>query len=151
DAPADGTGLSARGFRDVRAVLGRCYKLIVVDTGNDSTAPNWRAAIDATDQLVLAMSASTESAEAAAEMLGQLEQTDRHELVRRGVAGVTLSPQPQLNPRAIERYFADRCRTVLPVPSDRALATDGPVQYAAVAGASRRAWLTVAAAVADGL
>ena len=56
-----------------------------------------------------------------------------------------------VNPHAIERHFDQRCRIALRVPYDRHLDSGAPVRFAAVAPESRRAWLRVAAAVADGL
>jgi MinD-like ATPase involved in chromosome partitioning or flagellar assembly len=152
EAAAAGEMLTARAFRDLRDVVGRFYKLILVDTGNNVRAENWQAAVDATDQLVITMSARNDSAETAARLLDHLEQTGRRELVRRAVTVVTLPPhRKDVNPRAIERHFDQRCRAVLRVPYDRHLDSGAPVRYAALSPESRRAWLRVAAAVADGL
>jgi len=152
EAVAAGEMLTARAFRDIREVVGRFYKLILVDTGNNVRAENWQAAVDATDQLVITMSARNDSAETAARLLDHLEQTGRRELVRRAVAIVTMPPhRKEINPRAIERHFGQRCRIVLRVPYDRHLDSGGPVRYTAVAPDSRRAWLRVAAAIAGGL
>lgn len=152
EAATAGEMLTGRAFRDIRAVVGRFYKLILVDTGNNVRAENWQAAVDATDQLVVTMSARNDSAETAARLLDHLEQTGREELVRRAVTVVTMPPyRKDADPRAIERHFAQRCRIVLRVPYDRHLDSGAPVRYAALAPASRRAWLRVAAAVADGL
>jgi len=115
-------------------------------------ADNWHAAIDATDQLVITMSARNDSAETAARLLDHLEQTGRRELVRRAVTVVTMPPhRKEVDPRTIERHFDQRCRIVLRVPYDRHLDSGAPVRYAALSPESRRAWLRVAAAVADGL
>ena len=108
--------------------------------------------MDATDQLVITMSARNDSAETAARLLDHLEQTGRRELVRRAVAVVTMPPHRQeVNPRAIEQHFDARCRVVLRVPYDRHLDSGAPVRYSAVSPESRRGWLRVAAAVAEGL
>jgi MinD-like ATPase involved in chromosome partitioning or flagellar assembly len=147
-----GEMLTARAFREIRDVVGRFYKLILVDTGNNVRAENWQAAIDATDQLVITMSARNDSAETAARLLDHLEQTGRRELVRRAVTVVTMPPhRKQVNPRPVERHFGARCRGVLRVPYDKHLDSGAPVRYASLAPESRRAWLRVAAAVADGL
>ncbi len=152
EAATAGEMLTAQAFRDLRAVVGRFYKLILVDTGNNVRAENWQAAVDATDQLVITMSARNDSAETAARLLDHLEQTGRRELVRRAVTVVTMPPhRKEVNPRAIERHFGARCRTVLRVPYDRHLDSGAPVRYSAVSPDSRRAWLRVAAAVAEGL
>ncbi len=98
------------------------------------------------------MSARNDSAETAARLLDHLEQTGRRELVRRAVAVMTMPPHSkEVNPRPIERHFSARCRLVLRVPYDRHLDSGAPVRYAAISPQSRRAWLRVAAAVADGL
>jgi MinD-like ATPase involved in chromosome partitioning or flagellar assembly len=152
EAATAGEMLTARAFRDLREIVGRFYKIILVDTGNNVRAENWQAAVDATDQLVITMSARNDSAETAARLLDHLEQTGRRELVRRAVTVVTMPPhQKDVNPRAIERHFDQRCRIALRVPYDRHLDSGAPVHYAAIAPESRRAWLAVAAAVADGL
>jgi MinD-like ATPase involved in chromosome partitioning or flagellar assembly len=147
-----GEMLTARAFRDLRGVVGRFYKMLLVDTGNNVRAENWQAALDATDQLLITMSARNDSAETAARLLDHLEQTGRTELVRRAVVVVTMPPHRQdVNPRPIERHFDARCRVVLRVPYDRHVDSGGPVRFGALSAPSRRAWLRVAAAVADGL
>jgi MinD-like ATPase involved in chromosome partitioning or flagellar assembly len=152
EAATAGEMLTGTAFREIRAVVGRFYKLLLVDTGNNVRADNWQAAVDATDQLVVTMSARNDSAETAARLLDHLEQTGRRELVRRAVVVVTMPLHRQdADPKAIERHFEQRCRVVLRVPYDRHLDSGGPVDYSAVSPESRRAWLRVAAAVADGL
>jgi MinD-like ATPase involved in chromosome partitioning or flagellar assembly len=152
EAATAGEMLTARAFRDLREVVGRFYKLLLVDTGNNVRAENWQAAVDATDQLLITMSARNDSAETAARLLDHLDQTGRKELVRRAIAVMTMPPHSkEVNPRPIERHFGARCRTVLRVPYDRHLDSGAPVRYGAVSTQSRRAWLRVAAAVADGL
>jgi MinD-like ATPase involved in chromosome partitioning or flagellar assembly len=152
EAATAGEMLTARAFRDIREVVGRFYKIILVDTGNNVRAENWQAALDASDQLVITMSARNDSAETAARLLDHLEQTGRRELVRRAVTVVTMPPhRKDVNPGAIERHFDQRCRIALRVPYDRHLDSGAPVRFAAIAPESRRAWLRVAAAVADGL
>jgi MinD-like ATPase involved in chromosome partitioning or flagellar assembly len=152
EAATAGEMLTARAFRDIRAVVGRFYKLLLVDTGNNVRAENWQAAVDASDQLVITMSARNDSAETAARLLDHLEQTGRVELVRRAVVVVTMPPhRKDVNPRPIERHFDARCRIVVRVPYDKHVDSGAPVRYAALSDDSRRAWLGVAAAVADGL
>jgi MinD-like ATPase involved in chromosome partitioning or flagellar assembly len=152
EAATAGEMLTAAAFREIRDVVGRFYKLLIVDTGNNARAENWQAAMDATDQLVVTMSARNDSAETAARLLDHLEQTGRRELVRRAVTVVTIPPHRQdVDPHAIEDHFELRCRAVLRIPYDRHLDSGSPVDYTALSHESRRAWLRVAAAVADGL
>ena len=152
EAATAGEMLTARAFRDIRSVVSRFYKLIIVDTGNNVRAENWQAALDATDQLVITLSARNDSAETAARLLDHLDQIGRQELVRRAVTVVTLPPhRNESHPRQVEEHFGARCRTVLRVPYDRHLSSGEPVRFGAVSAQTRAAWLSVAATVATGL
>jgi MinD-like ATPase involved in chromosome partitioning or flagellar assembly len=147
-----GEMLTADAFAEIREVVSRFYKLIMVDTGNNVRAENWQAAIDATDQLVVTMSARNDSAETAARMLDHLEQTGRQRLVRQAVTIVSMPPsRKELDIPAIERHFAARTRAVLTAPYERMLDSGEPIDYARLSAESQDAWLAVAAAVAEGL
>jgi MinD-like ATPase involved in chromosome partitioning or flagellar assembly len=147
-----GEMLNALSFGEIREVVSRFYKLIVVDTGNNVRAQNWQAAIDATDQLVVTMSARNDSAETAARMLDHLEQHGRHRLVRQAVTVVSMPPSRRdLNIPAISRHFAARTRTVLLAPYERFIDSGEPIRYPQLSSGTRAAWLKIAAAVADGL
>jgi MinD-like ATPase involved in chromosome partitioning or flagellar assembly len=147
-----GEMLTADAFAEIREVVSRFYKLIMVDTGNNVRAENWQAAIDATDQLVVTMSARNDSAETAARMLDHLEQTGRQRLVRQAVTIVSMPPsRKELDIPAIERHFAARTRAVLVAPYERMLDSGEPIDYARLSNESQDSWLSIAAAVAEGL
>ena len=147
-----GEMLTARAFAEIREIVSRFYKLIFVDTGNNVRAQNWQAAIDATDQLVITMSARNDSAETAARMLDHLEQSGRQRLVRQSVTVVTMPPtRKDIDLPAIERHFAARTRAVLLAPYERLIDSGEPLRYGQLSGSSRDAWLKIAAAVAEGL
>ncbi len=157
EATTVGGMLTARAFRDLRDVITRFYKLVIVDTGNNVRAEIWRAATDATDQLVVTVPSRSDAAETAARTLDHLDLTDRRELVRRAIVVVTETPQrigasrAGADLRLIETHFQARCRAVLRVPYDRHLDSGSPITYQALATATRRSWLRVAAAVMTGL
>jgi MinD-like ATPase involved in chromosome partitioning or flagellar assembly len=147
-----GEMLTARAFADIREVVSRFYKLIIVDTGNNVRAENWQAAIDATDQLVVTMSARGDSAETAARMLDHLEQTGRDQLVRQAVTVVSMpASRKGVDLPAIQRHFAARTRQVLVAPSERLLVSGEPIRYGELTQESKDAWLKIAAAIAEGL
>jgi MinD-like ATPase involved in chromosome partitioning or flagellar assembly len=147
-----GEMLTATAFADIREVVSRFYKLIIVDTGNNVRAQNWQAAIDATDQLVVTMSARNDSAETAARMLDHLEQSGRHRLVRQAVTVVSMPPsRKDIDLPAIQRHFAARTRAVLLAPYERLIDSGEPIRYALLSSSTREAWLRVAAQVAEGL
>jgi MinD-like ATPase involved in chromosome partitioning or flagellar assembly len=152
EAATAGEMLTADAFGEIRDVVSRFYKLIVVDTGNNVRAQNWQAAIDATDQLVVTMSARNDSAETASRMLDHLEQFGRQRLVRQAVTVISMPPsRKQIDVPAITAHFAARTRRVRIVPYERELDTGEPIRYAGLSAASRDAWLKVAAAVSEGL
>ncbi|WP_189169685.1 chromosome partitioning protein [Pilimelia anulata] len=147
-----GEMLTARAFAELREVVSRFYKLIFVDTGNNVRAENWQAAIDATDQLVVTMSARNDSAEPAARMLDHLEQTGRRRLVRQAVTVVSMPPtRKDIDLPAIQEHFAARTRAVLLAPYEKLVDSGEPVRYGQLTHASKDAWLRIAAAVAEGL
>lgn len=147
-----GEMLTATAFAEIRDVVSRFYKLIFVDTGNNVRAENWQAAIDATDQLVVTMSARNDSAETAARMLDHLEQSGRQRLVRHAVTVVSMPPsRKEINLPAIQQHFASRTRAVLLAPYERLVDSGEPIRYGELSSATREAWLKIAAAVAEGL
>jgi MinD-like ATPase involved in chromosome partitioning or flagellar assembly len=147
-----GEMLTANAFRNLREVVSRFYKLIIVDTGNNVRAENWQAAIEATDQLIVPMSARGDSAETAARMLDHLDQTGRHELVRRAVSVISMPASTKgTDLAAIQNHFAARTRSVLTAPYEPLLDSGEPIRYEELTNRSREAWLTIAAAVAEGL
>ena len=147
-----GEMLTAQAFVHIREVVSRFYKLIVVDTGNNVRAENWQAAIDATDQLVITMSARGDSAETAARMLDHLDQTGRHELVKRAVTVVAMAAsRKDVDLPAIQRHFAARTRSVLLAPYERLLDSGEPIRYGELSQRNRNAWLRIAASIAEGL
>jgi MinD-like ATPase involved in chromosome partitioning or flagellar assembly len=147
-----GEMLTAHAFAEIREVVSRFYKLIFVDTGNNVRAQNWQAAIDATDQLVVTMSARNDSAETAARMLDHLEQSGRTRLVRQAVTVVSMPPRAKdIDLPPIQRHFAARTRAVLVAPYERLIDTGEPLRYGQLSTATQDAWLRVAAAVSEGL
>lgn len=165
--PAKTDPISGDDFQRVHTLLSRWFSIIVVDTGNDITAANFRAAIDVADQVVVPISLGQAAIEGAAQVLAKLQAWNRTELARsavgvmvRGNIGPNAGPL-RLTRREAERqariardYFAPPAgwmRAVKEVPVDPALAFDRPIEYERLSRGSRDAWLEVAAAVADGL
>lgn len=147
-----GEMLTASAFAEIREIVSRFYKLIFVDTGNNVRAQNWQAAMDATDQLVITMSARNDSAETAARMLDHLEQSGRQRLVRQAVSIVSMPPtRKDIDLPAIQRHFAARTRAVLLAPYEKLIDSGEPLRYGQLSNNTKDAWLKIAAAVAEGL
>jgi hypothetical protein len=108
--------------------------------------------MDATDQLVITMSARNDSAETAARMLDHLEQSGRQRLVRQAISIVSMPPtRKDIDLPAIQRHFAARTRAVLISPYEKLIDSGEPLRYGQLSADTRHAWLKIAAAVAEGL
>jgi len=145
--------IDADAFRKLHAALTRFYRVIVVDTGNNSKATTWQAAVEAADQLVLTSLAK----EDASRKIASLADT----LVEQGYAdklanAVTLightSPvdYPELEQR-LRDHMGQLTRAVVSVPFDPGFDQGDVIEYAALGRESQEAWLEAAAAVMDGL
>lgn len=140
-------------FRALHRTLLRFYRLLVIDTGNNMRASNWQAAIEAADQVVVVSTMREDTAQSAAWALDALRATGHEEAVRRAVT-VLSQPAPRIDTELTARlhdHFGQLTRAVLEVPYEPALVSGGPIDVDALSEASRRAWLRVAAAAADGL
>jgi len=147
-----GEMMTAAAFQAVREVVGRFYKIICVDTGNNVRAANWAASIDSTDQLVVTASVRWESAYSASRMLDYLEQSGRSDLVSNAVTVLTMPASMKgLNVSQVETHFGVRTREVLRVPFDAQLDNGDEIPYAKLHPATRLAWLQIGAAITRGL
>lgn len=135
----------------IHDVLGRYYRLIFVDSGNDESASHWLRMIDKADQLVVPTIARPEHAEAGALLLEELVRRGgrSEELARRAVVVVSQAREKDAHPSAAEiaRGFAGWTSAVVTIPYDRAM-VESVLHFDALAPATRRAWLRAAAAVA---
>ncbi|MGB9377371.1 MAG: hypothetical protein WCB04_07660 [Mycobacteriales bacterium] len=147
-----GEMMTAAAFQAVREVVGRFYKIICVDTGNNVRAANWAASIDSTDQLVVTASVRWESAYSASRMLDYLEQSGRGDLVSNAVTVLTMPASMKgLNVNQVETHFGLRTRQVLRVPFDSQLDNGDEIPFGRLNPATRLAWLQIGAAIARGL
>lgn len=122
----DSHGLSEAEFGRERDRLIRTYKVLIVDTV-DAAGP----ALDATDQLVVAVDSRLDSVRAAEAMLTELEASNQAALALNAVVLISASGEPIGNHgAATAQRFAARTRAVF-------VGTD--------------AWDRIAQAVADGL
>jgi MinD-like ATPase involved in chromosome partitioning or flagellar assembly len=137
----------------VHFVAAKYYRMIIIDSGNTARAANWRAMIGHTDQLVIASTTMGDRAEAGKLTLQTLAARDERSarLARNAVVIISQwRPEDGREARRIAEGFEPLVRRVVTVPYDPALKA-GPIRYADLKPATRRAWLTAAAAVAHGV
>ncbi len=134
-------------------VAARYFRMVVFDSGNDESAERWLRMVDASYQLVIPTIAARESAESAALLLEALSARDDHsaKLARNAVVVVTLSERATASEtRPIVEGFTDLVRAVHVIPFDPALKS-GPLRFDSLRPATQRAWVRMAASVAEQL
>ncbi len=145
--------VDAESFQRLHRLLSQFYRVLVVDTGNNMRASNWRAAVDAADQLVVVTTIREDTAQSAAWALDALRAMGHEDAVRKAVT-VLSAPDPKVDKalhKRLRTHFGALTRTVVDVPYERALVSGGPIDYDKLRPATRRAWLRATAAVAEGL
>jgi MinD-like ATPase involved in chromosome partitioning or flagellar assembly len=137
----------------VHQVASKYYRLILMDSGNNERASNWRAMIGHANQLVVPCTNVEDTAEAGARMLEALTQRNEHsaQLAQNAVAIVSQrTPGRDPDMSRIAAGFEPLVRRVVTIPHDPALYS-GVIRFASLRPATQRAWLAAGAAVAEGL
>jgi putative peptide zinc metalloprotease protein len=151
--PAISTALGERDYRTVLNLLERHYNLILVDTGTGVLSEAAQAALTAADQIVLCAGSSLDKARVAAMTIDWLEEHGFEWLAEQAVVVInefSTERDGRVDIGLIARHFAHRCRAVQIVPWDPHLATGAVVRPDEMQPATRRAYLELAALVADG-
>lgn len=143
--------VDADAFRTVHEILSRFYSLILVDTGNNHTADHFQAALASTDQLIIPVSPGQDGAYAAELMLDNFIGQGYGHLVKNAIVLLHDSATRHGDAREIAAKFENRVRTILPIPFDPLLDNGGEIDFDALQPATRAAYQTAAAAVAQGL
>jgi MinD-like ATPase involved in chromosome partitioning or flagellar assembly len=150
---SSGAFVDAASFAALHQVLTRFYRVLVVDTGNNIRSSNWRAAVDAADQLVIVSTVREDTAQAAAWAVDALRAAGKSETVRRAVT-ILSEPSASVDKdlrKRLRQHFGVLTRSVVEVPFDPALVAGGPIEYSRLKPATRDAWLHATGVVAEGL
>ncbi|WP_402377994.1 MinD/ParA family ATP-binding protein [Isoptericola rhizosphaerae] len=152
DDPAQMIQIGAEEFARIHTVLTRYYDVLVVDTGNNSRAENFVAAIDAADALVIPTRWSEDCVTRAGKLVDQLRASGHGDLVERAVTVVTGPPATEATAddiRTWRAWFTETTAAVVDIPMDKHIGGGGPIVHEHLAPAARRAYLSVAARVAE--
>lgn len=136
------------GFRTVHQILERFNRMVFVDTGNNARADHFLAAIDATNQLVIPVSAGLDSALVAEKMIRALIARGHEDIVNNAVVMLHDSESRKADDTETARRFEGKVATVIPVPFDPALKDGGKIDYDALLPTTKRAYQEAAAAIA---
>ena len=116
-------------------------------------ASNWRAAIEAADQLVVVSTVREDTAQSAAWALDALRAAGHEDAVRRAVT-ILSDPAPRADRdlrKRLRSHFGALTRAVVEVPYEPELVGGGRIDYRKLRPATREAWLYATATVAEGL
>jgi putative peptide zinc metalloprotease protein len=151
DDPRITTALGEEDYRRAIGLLERHYNLILLDTGTGVLESATKGILQLAEQIVVVMSPSLDSARAASSTLDWLNENGHAELVRNAVAVVNAVREEGLvEVDKVKDHFQGRCRAVVQVPWDPHLSAGAETQVDRLRPGTRRAYLEVAAAVADG-
>jgi putative peptide zinc metalloprotease protein len=151
DDPRITTALGEEDYRRAIGLLERHYNLILLDTGTGVLESATKGILQLAEQIVVVMSPSLDSARAASSTLDWLNENGHSELVRNAVAVINAVREEGLvEVDKIKDHFQGRCRAVVQVPWDPHLSAGAETQVERLRPVTRRAYLEVAAAVADG-
>ncbi|HYY80833.1 MAG TPA: MinD/ParA family protein, partial [Actinomycetes bacterium] len=138
-------------YRELASLLERFYSLVLTDCGPGLLHSAMRAILPAADQLVVVSAPSLDGARSASLTLDWLEEHGHGQLARSSVVVINAVRGGGLvDVDKLEEYFRRRCRAVVRVPFDRHLETGAEIVLDELATSTRRAYLQLAAAVADG-
>lgn len=137
-------------FGRLHAILSRFYQLVVVDTGNSLLSSNWAAAADAADVLVIPLRWSYDHVRSAQQMIVQLHEMGRDDLIRNAVTVIS-----HVQGAAVDRenapkwraWFEENTAEVLEIPYDPHIAAGSRLYFDRLAAPTQRAYLRLGATV----
>ena len=149
DAQADA---GADSFDAVHSVLTKYYRLVVVDSGNDESSPQWRAMIACADAIVVPTITRPDHAESARLLLAELAGADAHaaRLAENALVVVSQDSKAEPPPTRLVSTFTEIARAAVGIPYDSAMA-GRPLILDSLMLSTRRAWLSAGTALAAGL
>lgn len=149
--PATSEAFSEHEYRSVIAVLQRFYSIILTDCGTGLMHEAMKGVLGLAQTLVLVSSPAIDGARSASATLDWLTSHGHHDLVRSAVVVVNsvMPDAPNVGMDELTNYFLGRCRAVHVVPYDEHLAAGAEIDLDVLGKDTRRAYLELAASVAD--
>ncbi len=151
--PATAEAFGERDYRDVLRILEVHYNIILTDCGTGISHSAMNGVLDTADALIVVAASAKDAASSAAVTLKWLSTHGYEELVSRTVVVVnaTRPGSPLIDPAQLERLFMQLgVRAVHSIPFDMHLAEGDSIELNLLGQRARRAFLELAAVVADG-
>lgn len=150
--PALSEAFSEEEYTTVADILARYFNIILTDSGTGLLHSAMSGTLAIADSLVVVGAPSVDGASRASKTLDWLIAHGHEELVKRSVAVIS-SVRPNtgdVDMGMVRDHFAARCRAVVEIPYDAHLVTGGLIDLDRVSAPARKAYLELAAHVADG-
>ena len=138
-------------FSKVHEILARFHSFILIDTGNNHRVSHFKAALEATDQLVIPVSAGADGAHAAQAMVDNFIGLGYGDLVKNAVVLLNDSATRRGDATGIVTKFENQVRAIVPIPFDPALDSGDEIDFDSLQPATRAAYQEATAAIAQGL
>jgi MinD-like ATPase involved in chromosome partitioning or flagellar assembly len=151
--PGVSIAFNADDYIEVSGILEHHYSIAITDCGTGLLHSAMYGILELTDHIVLVSSPSVDGARSASATLDWLEAHQYTDLVRTAVVVMsTIRPRSRstVDLDRLEAHFASRCRDVVRIPYDAHLEEGAEVELDLLSNATRDAYLTLAASVADG-
>jgi MinD-like ATPase involved in chromosome partitioning or flagellar assembly len=148
--PAKSKGLTAADYERVCAVLTRYYDIVVTDSGTGVMHSTMNGTLALANSLVVVGSLTADAASRAGKTLDWLDAHGHRDLVERAVVVLCCDRSSKdVAAGPLRAHFSARCRAVVEIPHDEHLATGGLVELPALRPATSKAFVELAALVAD--
>jgi putative peptide zinc metalloprotease protein len=151
DDPRISEPLGSADYKQILDLLEKHYNLILLDTGTGILSGATRGFIELADQIVLVTQPSLDGSRVGSLTLDWLQEHGYGHLVKGAVTvinGVRRRGLVELD--RIDEHFRRRCREVVHIPWDGLLQAGAETALSELRPATQRAYLDLAAAVADG-
>ncbi|HET6876945.1 MAG TPA: hypothetical protein VFH38_05405 [Jatrophihabitans sp.] len=151
DNPGNMAQIGEQEFHRLHKVLQRFYRMVVIDTGNNVRSPNWQAAVNAADLVVVVSTYQRDVGYSGSWVLDHLAQTGREQLAANAVTVLTAAdPTTDKAVRGqLLDHFRVRTRAVVEIPYDQELAHGGPIRWTHLDAGTRNSWIQAGATIVN--
>jgi MinD-like ATPase involved in chromosome partitioning or flagellar assembly len=147
--PHRARAFGAAEYRSVAELLSRYYSIAVTDTGTDFTHEVLGAVLGRADCVVVVAGTKVDEARTASETIDLVEALGYCDLAARAIVALVDSDGAQIDVDEVHRHFEGKTAAVVQVPRDRHIAEGSLIDLDRLHRFTRRAALTLAAAVVD--
>ncbi|WP_238981328.1 MinD/ParA family ATP-binding protein [Williamsia herbipolensis] len=149
--PAVAEAFSEDDYRGVMKVLQRFYNIIITDCGTGLSHSAMNGVLDLANALILVSSPAIDGARSAGATLDWLQAHGYGHLVSRAVVVLSSSRSgaSTIDTNQLSQHFLTRCRAVQSIPFDDHLAEGAEVDLDLLGKGAHRAFVELAATVAD--